>query len=310
METSIEQLINSPAALEFAAFIARSTPPRLGYSIADLTARWLSSRRDSVPVKAVRSNHQVIMEEEGPSELLEETVHTIFRNSAHSIYELYHYLKNPRATNKLFVIDPSFQVIVDRPEFDKSGLVVAGLHMAGFDLALQWLCMNQFKPLVLTIPHPAGGRRMEFETRQRSGVNLIPGSMQGLLRAVRHLQHGGIALTGIDRPVPDGDLHPQFFGYPSALPTHHIFMALKTHVPVVVVSTRLGMDGKYHIHASPPIEMDPYPDRREELLRNAEKVLAVVEDFIRQDPKQWLIFLQVWPGIIEDVKDKNKTRLP
>ena len=55
---------------------------------------------------------------------------------------------------------------------------------------------------MLTIPSPQGGRWMEYETRRQSGVNIIPGSVKGLLQAIRHLQRGGMVMTGIDRPVP------------------------------------------------------------------------------------------------------------
>jgi len=69
-------------------------------------------------------------------------------------------------------------------------------------------------------------------------------------------------------------------------------------VPIMVVASRLEEDGKYHIYALPPIEMDPHPNRADELLLNAEKVLSVAGEFIRQAPLQWLISLPVWPDII------------
>jgi lauroyl/myristoyl acyltransferase len=47
--------------------------------------------------------------------------------------------------------------------------------------------------------------------------------------------------------------------------------------------------------------MNPYPNRADELQINAEKVLAVVEEFIRRDPQQWLISQPVWPELLQDV---------
>jgi lauroyl/myristoyl acyltransferase len=228
-------------------------------------------------------------------------IQTVFQNSARSIYDLYHYGQNPGAIERIYCCDSSFQVILSRPEFDQRGLVVAGVHMVGFDLAVRWLCMDQIKPLVLTIPNPEGGRQLEFETRQKAGMKLVPGSINGLRRAFRFLQQGGMVVTGIDRPVPESDPQPRFFGRQAALPCHHIFLALKAQVPVVVVVSRLEEDGKNHIYASHPIEMDSYPNRSDELLINTEKVLAVAEEFIRQAPQQWLIPLPVWPGIMDVV---------
>ena len=297
----IERLINSSAALNMVTAIARAAPPGLGYSVASMVARWIDSLHDSGPVIAIRSNQRVIAGGNSIPGDLDPTTRVVLQNSARSIYELYHYIQKPGAIGRLYSIDPSFQAIYERPEFDGGGLVLAGLHMVGFDLGLQWLCMNRFRPLVLTIPSPQGGRWMEYETRRQSGVNIVPGSVKGLLQAIRHLQRGGMLVTGIDRPVPDPDPRPLFFGRPAALPAHHVFLALKTHVPIVVVVSRLEEDGKHHILASPPIAMDPYPDRADELLFNAEKVLSVAEGFIRQTPLQWLISLPVWPDIINDV---------
>jgi lauroyl/myristoyl acyltransferase len=47
--------------------------------------------------------------------------------------------------------------------------------------------------------------------------------------------------------------------------------------------------------------MSPHPNRADELQINAEKVLSVVEEFIRRDPQQWLISRPVWPEIVQDV---------
>jgi lauroyl/myristoyl acyltransferase len=132
-------------------------------------------------------------------------------------------------------------------------------------------------------------------------MKLVPGSVNGLRQAVRYLQQGGMVVTGMDRPVPESDPQPRFFGRRAALPSHHIFLALKAQVPVVVVVSRLEEDGKLHIYASPPIEMDSYPTRPGELLGNTEKVLAVAEVFIRQAPQQWLVPLPVWPDIMNVV---------
>ena len=43
--------------------------------------------------------------------------------------------------------------------------MIAGLHLSNFDLVLQWLCQDGIKPLLLTLPDPKGGRRVEYEVR-------------------------------------------------------------------------------------------------------------------------------------------------
>lgn len=287
--------------LKSASFIAQAAPPRLGYAIARFAGWWISSRRDSEVVRAVRCNQWIIGGEKDSSQSLDLVTKAVFQNTARQIYELYHYLEKPEVINQLYSFDPSFQVYFDRPEFDQRGVLGTGLHMVGFDLGLLLLARDVFKPFVMTIPNPEGVSQMEFEIRQRTGINMVPGSRNGLMQAIRYLQKGGVVLTGIDRPMSGNNLYPRFFGQLANLPMHHIFMALKADVPIVIVACRLVNDGKYHISASHPIEMDHYPNRDEELLNNAEKVLSVAEGFIREAPQQWLASLPVWPQRINDV---------
>jgi lauroyl/myristoyl acyltransferase len=297
----MERLINSRRGLTLAVSVARATPPWLGYTIARLAARWISSQRDSALVRAVRTNQWVVTGETLTPEALDQAVQAVFLNSARSIYELYHYVHDPVTASQLISIDPSARKIIDRPKFDQRGLVVAGLHKGNFDLIFQWLCINGFDPLALTIPNPEGGRQLEFEFRNRTGMNLVPGSMNGLRKAVRYLRQGGMVVTGIDRPQEEIKVQPHFFGRPANLPTHHIYLALKTQTPIIIVFSHREPDGKYHVFASSPIEMDHFPGREEELLYNGEKVLAVAESFIRQTPQQWVINKPVWPETINQV---------
>ncbi len=152
---------------------------------------------------------------------------------------------------------------------------------------------------MLTIPEPQGGRHLEYEMRKRTGMNLVPVSVNSLRQAIRYLRQGGMVVTGIDRPIPKPEFQPKFFGRPAALPVHHIFLATKAHAPLVVATANFQKDEKYHVFASDLIEMDPCPDPKEGMLRNAEKVLATAEDFIRQYPHQWSVPYPVWPQVMD-----------
>lgn len=108
-------------------------------------------------------------------------------------------------------------------------------------------------------------------------------------------------MTGIDRPDVSYLYRPKFFGRPAAVPVHHIFLALKAHVPVILAATIKQSDEKYHLFFSEPIEMQPHPDRHQEIVLNAENVLRVAEDFIRHYPTQWAMTFPVWPEAMDQV---------
>jgi lauroyl/myristoyl acyltransferase len=295
----MDRFLNSRTGLSIAMALARMTPPWFGYGLARLVSGTIAARRRSDLVRAVRANQWVVSGEQATPQELDRAVRGVINHSARAIYELYHHAQDLGNAGPLFSMDSSFKAILDRPHFDQRGLVVAGLHMSGFDLAFQWACLKWVKPLALTLPDPQDGRRMEFELRQKIAQNLVPGSVGGLRQAIRYLEQGGLVTTGIDRPVPG--VHPtlRFFNRPASLPSLHVFLALKARVPVVLAASRSKETGGYHLFASPPIEMDPHLDRLTELQRNGEKILEEAEKMIRQDPQQWLVPIPVWPEALE-----------
>ena len=301
MTIDLQQVINNSLSLHVVSSLAQSLPPQWGYRVAYYLAGQIARRRNSALIRAIRTNQWVASRETLQGESLEKAVHETLRYAAHSLFDLYHYHHDVDATRPRIVFDSSFELIATRSEFDQRGLVIAGLHLSNFDLVLQWLCKDGLKPLVLTIPDPRGARRIEYEMRKRTGMSLLPASVGALKRALKHLQRGGMVLTGIDRPVERPGVYPCFFGRPASLPVHHIFLASQACVPVVITATYLQPDGNYHVVASDPIEMDSHPEASERTQRNAEKVLAVAENFIQRAPQQWSVPLPVWPGIVDKV---------
>lgn len=302
MVINLQQVINSPSGVRLVSLLGRGLPPRLGYAIADLAAGQIARRPDSTLVQAVLANQWVVRGEKLSPQALASAVQDVFRHAARATFDLYHYIHNPQFIKQRIVLDAPARRLFKRPEYDQRGLVVVSLHLSAFDLVLQSLCTQGMKPLVLTIPDPQGGRRLEYEMRKRTGMNLLPASVGAMRQALQHLLKGGYVVTGIDRPVSGTAAHPQFFGRPAALPMHHIFLASKAEVPVMIMATHWQPDGKYHILTSEMIEMDTHPKRGNGVLRNAEKVLYVAEQFVRQAPEQWTMTLPVWPEVLDIMK--------
>jgi lauroyl/myristoyl acyltransferase len=47
--------------------------------------------------------------------------------------------------------------------------------------------------------------------------------------------------------------------------------------------------------------MKHYNDQVDEIVQNAETILAVVASYIRQAPDQWAMFYSVWPETLDQV---------
>ena len=303
LKIDIQQVINNPFAVHLAFFLGKWIPPGLGYPLCDFIGKWAATRRASNMMRAIRANQWVARGANLGKESLDKAVQETLKNNIRDLYLLYHYVQNQEAAQRLIHLDGFAEKLVKRPEFAGRGLVIVGLHLSGFDLILQSVCRQGLKAMVLTIPDPQGGRWIEYEMRKKTGMNLTPASLSTLRQAVKHLEHGGMVLTGLDHPIPDPKFHPKFFGYAATLPTHYISLALQARVPIVIMSAIYEADGKYHVLSSEPIEMEYDPDREKIILRNAEKVLKQAEGVIRLAPQQWNVPLPVWPHYLGNVPD-------
>jgi len=299
MALNLQNILKGSFWITLINFLGRSLPPKQGHWLADRVAKILASRRELAMVQAVRANQWVVRGESLDKAAMDQAVLETLKNSALSFYNLYHYLEQPEVVRNQIIMDSVTELLMQRKKFESRGLVVAGLHLSNFDLILQWMCTHGFDPMVLTIPDPHGAHQKEYERRKAAGMNLVPASISAFRQALKHLQQGGIVLTGIDRPIPDANDHPMFFGRPSALPLHYIYLASKAKAPVVVMAVNLSSERKYQILTSELIEMDDHDGDENGDILNAEKVLRIAEELIRKSPGQWGMSLPVWPETLE-----------
>ena len=53
-------------------------------------------------------------------------------------------------------------------------------------------------------------------------------------------------------------------------------------------------DGVYYVDGNPPMSMVRTGDTEADADTNLRRILAEIEDFIRQWPDQWMMFVPVW----------------
>jgi lauroyl/myristoyl acyltransferase len=299
MTDDARNLINSPYGLNLAYAIGRYMPVSLGRRIADLIADYISARKTWKMVRAARCNQWVVHGERLTGQELNLAVRLNFRNIADAIYDLYHNIDTPTAFLRMIEPHPVAIQLVQRPEFAERGLVVAGVHLSNFDMVFQMGGLAGIQALVLTLPELSAGYRKQLEMRVKKGMQVVQASVGNIKHAIEHLKAGGMVITGIDRPDDSYVYRPIFFGRPAAVPIHHVFLALKAKVPILVGATIKRADGKYHFLFSDLIEMQPHPDRQTEILLNAERVLQQAEKIILHDPSQWSMTFPVWPDALD-----------
>jgi len=292
---NLQGLLNSHRAGAVALRISQGIPPGLGYPLARIIADRIATRRQTPLVAAIRANQRVIREKNISASQLDQACKDSIRHIAHSYYTLFHYLDESDSLQKLVLFDSRIEEVIMRSRSGKQGLIVAGLHMGSFDLVAQAAAYHGLHAFALSLPQPGESVEWQHHFRRRSGLDILSASIGNLRQAIERLKGGETMLTGVDRPVNEPKYRPMFFGQPASLPIHYITLALKAHVPIIVMASILCPDGRYRILSSDYIELKHLPDRRAESLENAEMILEIATGFIRQAPHQWAVYQPVWP---------------
>ncbi len=297
----IQDITTSKYGVAFALALARTLPPSLGYRVARGLADFLASFEDSRLVQAIRLNQWVVHGRTWDSEQLSEAVRAVLRHGGRCNYDLYRNLHNTKAIQRLMHLDEHVLEAIEESRAGRAGYVIVGPHLSNFDLAIKAVGVAGVQAQILAIATPTSGYLWQNRMRAAPGVEITPISPRALMKAVDRLREGGIVVTGVDRPVPGKKAVLNFFGEPAPLPTGHVRIAMDAGVPVRVVSAHLGEDGRYYVTISERIPMQRTGERKVDIRENAQRVLTVVERYIREHPLQWLMFYPVWPHLQGEV---------
>lgn len=293
----LHRLASSQLGVRGGLALGSIIPPQLGYRLSNWTAARLSRKVGSSMVKAVQQNQWVVRGGNLTREELDQSVREVFSHAGHCFIDLYHNLKNPEGIKSLVYYSPQAQAYVRQSQERSQGLFVVAPHISNFDICMLAMAYHGLQGQVLTYGLPSGGYQIQNNLRAKTGLNITPVDPQVHQQAIENLRNGGFVITAVDRPIRRKAHSLMFFNRLCPLPAGHIRMAMEAQVPILVASASLEPDGFYHIHFSDPIQMVDHPDPTTAIQINGEKILQIIEDRIRRDPGQWLMYYPAWPEV-------------
>jgi KDO2-lipid IV(A) lauroyltransferase len=291
-------LVNSRMGPPLGMLLARVLPRTWATGIADGLAHAATRSMSSPVVRAIRANQAVVRGMPYEHPLLERAVIDVTRYAARGYLAFYRALSHGRIElQSACRLDPALQSGVNQAMDAGKGVVLASAHMGNFDLAFYTLLRHNLSPLVLSYRNPHGSYRADNAIRRHYGLESAPIAVASLREALRRLRAGGLALTGVDRPDSQGELL-RFFGRTARLPIGHARLAVKTGAVVQAGVTLDDGQGGYRMIGPPPLEPPTTLPGPKAALALAQKVLEVLEGYIRDHPAEWLMFFPVWPETI------------
>ncbi len=288
----LDTFASSRFGLKVAAGIGRAAPPTFGHRIAATAARFAVGDSERALVQAVRANQWVASGCTLLGDALDERSRATIEHMARCVYDYYHLLDRPERLK--LAVEPTPQVAewLERGARGES-LIFAAPHLSNFDLVGRALALGGMQAQVLSVPDPTNAYQTQNDVRRDVGLDMTPLSLATIKTAEERLNHGGIVITGIDRPAPGVRRHPRFFGRPTELPVVHVRLAMRTGATMLAFLIRLRDDGVYEVDAREVSLERGAGD--EATTANAEAVLAIAEEAIRANPQQWAMPHAVWP---------------
>jgi KDO2-lipid IV(A) lauroyltransferase len=182
----------------------------------------------------------------------------------------------------------------------EGGAIIVFPHLSNFDLGGHAILSLLPETQLFTLPDPHPGFQMINESRKREGVSITPLSSAALRQAIKLLRRGGVVALAGDRPVSDLDEPVPFFGHPARVPSGHIRLAVKTGAVVAIAYCILSPETqRYTMHLEPAMELIRTGNQEEEVALNLRQILDALERIIRRWSEQWLMFVPVWPDLVQ-----------
>lgn len=126
-----------------------------------------------------------------------------------------------------------------------------------------------------------------------SGTWLAKGA-KGARQIIDILRHGGHVAMLVDQKMNDGIPVP-FFGRDAMTAPALAQLALKYRCPVVPCRIQRSGGARFRITFLPPLELPDTGDRAADVAALMRTVNAMIEDWVRDDPTQWLWLHRRWP---------------
>ncbi len=170
----------------------------------------------------------------------------------------------------------------------RKGVICLSAHLGNFGVLLSYLsCNYPVKTITNDSTNPYFARHVR-KIRELSGIVGIPRRpiFHSVKESLRWLQAGNILFILADEYRRKGVLVP-FFGIPVGTQTAPAAFARRLGSPVVPVT--IGKRGEeYIIRIEPELKLVYSHNYQEDIKRNTELFNRVIERWIKEDPEEWL----------------------
>lgn len=177
------------------------------------------------------------------------------------------------------------------------GLLVVSAHYGNPELVLQ--AAGALGVQAFGVTEPLQPRQLsDFIHRLRAthGQVFKPVSLSTIKEAIRWLNEGKAVSLLCDRDIQNTGIILPFCGRETRMPVGAAQLAMRTNALVLPMFSRRTHGNHFEVYTEPLLEMERTGDNDRDVRVNTQRILEVVERFLRLDPGQWLVTEPVWDG--------------
>ena len=178
----------------------------------------------------------------------------------------------------------------------KGGIIVSA-HLGNWEMGGMILPLLGFPLSVVALAHKDPRVNALFNAKREAFGCMVIQTDVAVRRVLEHLQRNRLVAILADRDFGNHGIMMDFLGRKSLIPKGAAFFSLKTGAPIIPVFFLRTADGHFEIDAYPPLDPPCLPDAKiTDLVVAAyiQKYLKTIEEEIRKDPSQWLLFKEFW----------------
>ncbi len=279
-------------AFRLGGALAGILPRRLGYALAAWLA-WMISLLPLPANRALRANLRRVLGPDAEQKKVRRLARSALHNNVVNYYEMFLLPRlSPEEISRRVSIqgeERAWQALAAH-----KGLIITSPHLGNFNAVGQIIIYYRVR-VTLVAQDLEPPRLYDYVTGLRSsqGFKIVPlnRSLRPIVRALRAKE--AVALA-IDRDVTGGGVWLPFFGAPARLPVGHVKLALRTGAPILPCFAVRESDSHSQVYIEEPLFLTPSDDPERDVREGAQRIVALMERYIRAYPDQWLAFQPVW----------------
>ena len=275
-------------------FFAEVLPFKISYAlvvfICDL--HFYLSKKDRL---AVRNNLKIVLE---INHVPDAQIRAVFRNFGVYLLEFFTMTKR---------LQPGYiesHIHIDHIEYLNevlergNGAILVSAHLGNWEMGGAVLPLLGYSLSVVALAHKDPRVNALFNAqREIFGAQVIQTDM-AVRRVIENLKQNRLVAILGDRDFGNHGLMMDFLGQPSLIPKGAAYFSLKTGTPIIPVFFLRTADNHFKINVYPPITPPHCPGgklKNEFIIEYMQKYLTIIENEIRKNPTQWLLFREVGP---------------